>query len=300
MNDPSSNLPRIDAGSCTGCGECVLVCPKDVLALVDCVATTVSEDCMLCSHCHAVCPADAIHFDPALLRGPRFAWLARHPAPRRGGIGPAELAEFIRSRRSVRRYTPEPVDDDILKDLVEFAVTAPSGSNRQAWRFITLNGREKVWDLALRIGKFFAALNRVAGNPLLPWLAVPFAGRSLLRYRRDHMESVRWALEEAGAGRDLLFHGAPALLIIYGPGGGSTPLEDAQFASYHVALMAHSLGMGTCHIGYAVESINRSRPIRRHLGIPSGERVHAVMTVGHPDVAFIRPALRKPPDYRAI
>ncbi|MBN2077489.1 MAG: nitroreductase family protein [Spirochaetes bacterium] len=300
MDNSVTHLPIINAGTCTGCGRCVLVCPKATLDLVGGIAAAVSGDCMLCSHCYAVCPEGAIHFDPTILRDPRFVNPMRHRASRRGGIAPAPLAEFIRSRRSVRNYTEAPVDDEILRDLVEFAVTAPSGSNRQSWRFLTFSGREKVWDLALRIGKFFAALNRIAGNPILPWLAVPFAGTALLRYRRDHMDSVEWALGEAGKGRDLLFHGAPALVIIYGPTIGSTPAEDAQFASYHIALMAHSLGLGTCHIGYAVESINRSRPIRRHLGIPPEERVHAVMTVGHPDIAFLRPALRKPPDHRAL
>ena len=299
MKEPITPLPRIDTASCTGCGACVSVCPKAVLSVEEGVAVTVSSDCMLCSHCHAVCPEEAIHFDPSLLRAPLFVNLAEGTRPR-GGPDAGELAALVRSRRSVRRYTPDPVDEGTIRDLVEFAVTAPSGSNRQAWRFLTLNGRDKVWDLALKIRGFFIRLNRIAGNPLLPWLAVPFAGTALLRYRRDHRESVERALREADAGRDLLFHGAPALVIIYGPEAGSTPLEDAQFASYHIALLAHSLGLGTCYIGYAVESINRSGAIRRHLGISPGERVHAVMTLGRPDITFIRPALRKPPDHRSL
>jgi nitroreductase len=86
---------------------------------------------------------------------------------------------------------------------------------------------------------------------------------------------------------------APALIIVHGAAEGSTPLEDAQYASYNITLLAHALGLGTCYIGYAVESINRSAAIRRYLGIPSGNRVLAVLALGYPDTGFERHALRK-------
>ncbi len=114
------------------------------------------------------------------------------------------------------------------------------------------------------------------------------------------MESVERALKESEAGNDLLFHGAPALIIIHGTTEGSTPLEDAQFASYNMTLLAHALGLGTCYIGYAVESINRSSSIKAYLGIPSGNRIHAVLAAGYPDVKFEKPALRKKYSARII
>ncbi len=260
-----------------------------------------AEECMLCAHCYAVCPHGAIRFNPELLRGPIFTTFTPVETPRvKDTTDPADIVHFIRSRRSVRRYRDTPLEDDTISDLVEFAVTAPSGSNRQDWRFLVLNSREKVWDLALEIRNFFIRLNRLAGNPFIRWCSLPFAGTALIRYHRDHMASVEKGLREAEGGRDLLFHGAPAVIIIHGPREGSTPVEDAQFASYHIALLAHALGLGTCHIGYAVESINRSGRIRRRLGIPDNGRVHAVMTVGHPDIKFERPALRKHFDLRYL
>jgi nitroreductase len=199
----------------------------------------------------------------------------------------------MRSRRSVRRFTPDPVDRTIIEDLIAFAVTAPSGSNCQNWEFIAVNGRDRVWSLALEIKKFFVGLNRLARNPLARYLTAPVTRGALLRYYREHMDSVDMALRESEAGRDLLFHGAPALIIVHSAMAGSTPLEDAQFASYNIALLACALGLGTCYIGYAVESINRSAAIRKHLGVPASNKVHAVLALGHPRDAFERPALRK-------
>ncbi len=287
-------VPIIDHERCTLCRRCVNVCPKRILVMEGDRIKTVEEECILCSHCYSVCRFDAIRFDPEALRAitmKSFPYNEKLIPP--GSFKPGDFVNFARSRRSVRKFKQKPLDDAVISDLFEFAVTAPSGSNCQTWEFLAVNGHEKVWGLALEIRKFFVRLNGLAKNPLVRYLSVPFIGTALVRYYNDHMESVEMALKESEAGNDLLFHGAPALIIIHGKPEGSTPLEDAQFASYNMALLAHAMGLGTCYIGYAVESISRSSSIKARLGIPSGNRIHAVLAAGYPDVTFEKPALRK-------
>ena len=48
----------------------------------------------------------------------------------------AELHAFLRSRRSIRRFRPEPVPEDLLHRLLETAIHAPSAHNLQPWRFV--------------------------------------------------------------------------------------------------------------------------------------------------------------------
>src|SRR3990170_2356692 len=52
------------------------------------------------------------------------------------------LNEFLRSRRSVRRFLPEPVPQKILEEIIESANWAPSAHNRQPWRFVVLKTLE--------------------------------------------------------------------------------------------------------------------------------------------------------------
>lgn len=47
-----------------------------------------------------------------------------------------ELLEGIRTTRAIRRYKDEPVPDDVLRDILFAATRAPSGSNRQPFRFM--------------------------------------------------------------------------------------------------------------------------------------------------------------------
>nr|HPG52671.1 nitroreductase family protein [Spirochaetota bacterium] len=210
-------IPIIDHEHCTLCGRCVEICPKQVLVEHDGRITPTVDECMLCSHCYTVCHYNAIRFDPDALVDlafRSFPCTEKMYAP--GRFNPAELVNLVRSRRSVRKYRDAPVDDAVLSDLVEFAVSAPSGSNCQNWEFLVVNGRDRVWALALEIGRFFEKLNRLARNPFIRWLSVPFMGGALVRYRRDHMESVEMGLREAAAGNDLLFHAAHALVIVHG------------------------------------------------------------------------------------
>jgi nitroreductase len=53
-----------------------------------------------------------------------------------------ELREAMRTARAVRRYRSDPVSDDVLARCLEAATWAPSGSNRQGWRFVVLRSQE--------------------------------------------------------------------------------------------------------------------------------------------------------------
>ena len=48
------------------------------------------------------------------------------------------LHQFLRSRRSVRHFKPEPVPAELLQRLLETAIYAPSAHNKQPWRFVVI------------------------------------------------------------------------------------------------------------------------------------------------------------------
>ncbi|EFC86182.1 nitroreductase family protein [Parafrankia sp. EUN1f] len=53
-----------------------------------------------------------------------------------------DLREAMRTARSLRRFRPDPVPDEVLARCLEAATWAPSGSNAQAWRFVVLRSPE--------------------------------------------------------------------------------------------------------------------------------------------------------------
>jgi nitroreductase len=59
-----------------------------------------------------------------------------------------EFLDVVRKRRSIRKYNPEGIADDKLTNILEAARLAPSGSNRQSWKFIVVRDKEKKAKLA--------------------------------------------------------------------------------------------------------------------------------------------------------
>ncbi len=55
-----------------------------------------------------------------------------------------DALEVIFTRRSIRKYTDEPVPDEQIKTLLEAGMNAPSANNRQPWHFIVVDERERM------------------------------------------------------------------------------------------------------------------------------------------------------------
>lgn len=58
------------------------------------------------------------------------------------------IEELFRTRRSVRRFKPEPLPEALVMRLIEGAITAPSASNKQPWKFLVVQNRELIARMA--------------------------------------------------------------------------------------------------------------------------------------------------------
>ncbi len=53
-----------------------------------------------------------------------------------------DIFEVIRTNRAIRRFRPDPVPQEMLDQVLDAAVHAPSGGNSQRWRFLVLTDPE--------------------------------------------------------------------------------------------------------------------------------------------------------------
>lgn len=285
----------IEADKCIGCGLCVKVCPSETISMQGDKAVVTGDRSLSCGHCAAVCPVDAITvhaIDPDVSSFVTFdadnRWLPH------GEYNTAQLVRLMASRRSCRNFKDKPVDRALLEDLVKIAATAPSGTNSQMWTFTILPTRESVIALGDQVAAFFKGVNKLAEKGWLRnglWLI----GKSELSdYYRDYHQSVSEALtERESGGRDSLFHGATAAVVVGSRPEGSTLKEDALLAAQNMLLAAHGMGLGTCLIGFAVIPMIKDVRVKRFLGIPDSEKVHAVIALGYPDEKYQKVAGRK-------
>jgi len=188
---------------------------------------------------------------------------------------------------------------NLLQDLVKIGISAPSGSNCQQWTFTLVPSLQGVKVLGEAIGNFFRKLNRTAEKAWLRNLLALCGQKELQTYYRDYYPTVKEKISDFDtAGKDFLFWHAPALIIIAATPGASCPKEDALMAAQNILLGAHSMGLGTCPIGYAVAAMNKDSAIQALAGMGTAETVHAVLTVGYPDEKWQGLANRKKIDPR--
>jgi nitroreductase len=82
-------------------------------------------------------------------------------------ISPASLLALLKGRRSIRRYRPDPVPDEMVEQLLEAGQWAPSASNRQPWAFIVVRDETIRQQIARYAAYYFIRWAHVAEAPLL-------------------------------------------------------------------------------------------------------------------------------------
>lgn len=77
----------------------------------------------------------------------------------------SDMEELLLSRRSIRRYSSEPVTDNVVEKLIYAATCAPSAHNSQPWRFVVLKKPSTKQRLARAMGEQLRADRTRDGDP---------------------------------------------------------------------------------------------------------------------------------------
>jgi nitroreductase len=200
------------------------------------------------------------------------------------------------SRRSCRSFASQEVSQELLQDLITFGISAPSGTNSQQWTFTLLKGRQEVVALAEEVLRFYQKLNRLSSNSLLRGTLKLFGKDELANYFHEYFDSVEDAIQRwNNKQEDLLFHGAPAVIVVGSKLKASCPQDDALLATQNMLLAAHSLGLGSCLIGFVVEAAKRDPSIAKFLKIPTDERIYSVIALGYSKENYLEVTRRHEP-----
>jgi nitroreductase len=124
-------------------------------------------------------------------------------------MSPGAVLALLKGRRSIRRYRPDPVPDEMIGQLLEAGRWAPSASNRQPWQFIVVRDEAILKQVAQHAAYYFIRWAHVEEAPLL----IVLCGEARNRIYRQFLH------------------------------------EDVGLAGSQIMLQAHALGLGTCWIG---------------------------------------------------
>jgi len=276
---------RIDAERCDLCGRCVATCPERALS-IESERLVFEPPCVGCGHCEAVCPKEAI----ALGAGPL------EPAPKLPEGATEQIDLCIRTRRSVRKYKPAPVEREIMEELLELAVRAPNSANDQVWEFAVVQDPETLRLLRDRISGYYKSRLGLMRHRRLARLLMRLMGHCPDLVDNPHIRNcIPKLVEFHESGEDMLTVGAPALIIGHAPPSATNGRADCIYAMATLMLAAHARGIGTCALGWVQDALAHDRRARDVVRIAPGRLVHTTIAIGYPDEEFLRIPSRKPP-----
>ena len=190
-----------------------------------------------------------------------------------------DLVEAMTTQRAIRRLKPDPVDDETILRLLDLAIKAPTGSNKQGWEWIVVRDRR----IKKRLGRRLRTAWRLYGS----------AGR---RVKRDEpkmlrlLDAVQWQVDH--------FDEAP-VLVIPCLHGASFPYpwiyRSSRYGSIYPAIQNLLLAARAEGLGAALTTLPLWNQIaaRSILRLPLSVEPVAVIPIGWP-IGRYGPTTRRP------
>ena len=166
-----------------------------------------------------------------------------------------EVMELMLTRRSIRQFTDEPVDIEILKKLVHVAAMAPSGHNMQTWRFTVINNLgiiDRIKETTKKVAKEKKTLFYGFNNP-------------------------------------------SALIIVSNDRRNPDALQDSSAAIENILLLSHASNLGACWLNawFTICDEPEIRAMMDEFKIPKTHIVHGIVGIGYPANTVKTPAKKE-------
>lgn len=275
---------EIDRDKCVTCGLCVKVCKGAPLFLEDKIVK-VDHDrvfgCIACGQCMAVCPNNAIKVNGRdmtpddVIELPKIEDIANYDS----------LKSLMISRRSVRNFKKQRVQNNMIEKILEAAATAPNGLGSSDVEVLVLDGNEKVEEFTFDLIKILKK-NKWLFSPVMLKLYKPFMTKanydSLDSFASTAIDTFVKNYEE---GRDWLTYSAPLAMYFH-----SSPYADPvdpYIPATYAMLTAQTLGLGSCMLGTPNLLLNFfGKKIKEKYGIPLKNKNGIMVIFGYPDIKY--------------
>jgi len=196
-----------------------------------------------------------------------------------------ETENVILRRRSVRIFKKKQVPEFMIKRICEAGRFAPSAGNYQPWKFVVVRQPQIIEGLTETVVKNSRMLNMLLDyrRPGFSWLR-PLA-ELVIRGNKNELHPTPFgALALVANGKLDLFHGAPSVIIIFKDVRGvSNPDLDCGIAGQNMVLAAHSMGLGSCWVGFTKLAFERTQKWKKFFDIKFPYRFVGSIAIGYPN-----------------
>ena len=197
------------------------------------------------------------------------------------------VIEAIEKRRSVRSYTSDAVPREMIEAIIDAGNWAPTGHNRQRWRFVVVvegEFRERLVSAATPIFRKVVGGWMEGQSELRRQHFIEFGPRCLGWPRQSYEDTLAQI-------RDLpdgVYWGAPAIIFVIG-----TAHDECAMVCQNMMLAATSLGSGSCIVGFGAQ-VTGDPDIVGALELEANEKIYGPVVIGYPQI-YPEPPGKKAP-----
>jgi nitroreductase len=201
-----------------------------------------------------------------------------------------DIIETVKMRKSIRVFKPDPVPREILQEIMELALRAPSWANTQPWEFAIVSGK--------KLDEIKQGFSEHKGEKMQPDIRLP--GKFPEPYNTRHRVLSRRdseVLKKSGEAADLKewqpvqgskMYGAPCVIYIFTDHSlyfhedrvNVWPVFDCGLIAENVMLLAVNYGLGTVA---AIQTVKYPDILRTLLGLPDSKLIVLGIAIGYPD-----------------
>ena len=262
---------HLDKEKCKKDGICSAVCVTGIIKNDDERSPYIDEKntykCISCGLCVAFCPHEACYvenLDPA-----QFSKVDRDTL-----ATPEQLDTFIKTRRSVRVFRKNAVDDETINKIMDNVRYAPSAKNTHNNRWIITKSREET----VKLGD----------------LVAQYMQEHISEVPEEHALHYKLLCRAYKSGRDVIMRDAPHIIVSVLPDNYDWKAEDGCTALAYFELSAHAHNIGCVWAGYFTSVARVYKPLRDALGLKDDEYIAGAQLFGVPVYKTRQITSRKP------
>ena len=249
------DLLTVNQDKCLRCGICVECCPSCILSMGE-----NGPECNFDRGCMS-CPVGALDN--------KYTPLEKQRPVTMPVLDSATAYEFLRMRRSVRNFKPQPPTDEEITRLLDIARYAPTAGNSQGMYYIVIRDAEKIKAIADAVADWMEAEVK--------------AGTENKRYFMTVLRAYR------ERGQDIIARHAPCLIFALARRLNITGVSNAEQSWAYAELFAPTIGLGTTIAGFIQScGIAGYQPLLDLIEIPPKHKVVGTLMVGYPKYKYQR------------